>query len=742
MSKKNRLKVAVAALLAATMTIGATACDAFFTTDNEANMKQIVASVNISSLLGEDESVSDDAAKGVKDIIKNVGLNTDIPKRDLVAFFMSTGYQYVESYGYEKTFEMLLDTLIDRKVLVQYALAYFLQNQSTDYTAAGCQTFVETAIENETDEVVKGLLKKHPEVLVMEYFLTTGARESAEETKDYQKALYSLHKSVNDSLDSAEENYIKEKEDTHDHGTVRTTPTNVGVEKEDYFIAPKDGKSYAVYTGQGDNDDPALILGYEKLDGSTATTRTKAYNAFLRNLQSNGLILDGENTTNFTKLDYYYVELANQLETSVITKYTDALKETAEKSLVESETGVDSYVEGRYKATLAQEEKKYEEDESAFETAIGSLSDTALPLYAPAENYGLVYNILIPFSKAQSNAYAAENERDVTSQELAAYRTTLLAEVAAKDLRTSWFSDYEDDNYAYTDESWVSGTDYYGTSSGYLFFEDNFNDTERYESLGQYYGKYAFNGSVEIDKKDTETTDDDEFVIKPNKMSIGSFITEMENYISYAMDAEGYNGWSISGDTWDGYVTDADDYAYDEDKKEFTDYSQFMYYTGKVEFGETPSAANYFVEDTQAYTALSAFNELMFAYSTDTGCLNTYMGYVVSPYKTSFVPEFEYAAQYAIRELGVGGYVVCPSTYGWHIIYVSFVYEPGEVYGGFNKDDVDTEGSFSQLYFDMIKSSYADEYAQKVQETAIEKMNKGSSVTRYKDRYKDLTELG
>ena len=728
MSKKNRLKVTMAACLALVMTMGATACDAFTIKDGEADMKQIVASVNISSQLAEDEN---DYADELATIIQTGGLRTDIPKRDLMAMYMSVGYQYVQSYGYEKTFNLLLDSLIDRKVLVQYAIAYFL-GQSSTYTQEACAAYVASETAKATG-IEKTLLEKHPEVLTLKYFLTDGGKTTAEDMKDFDKAVYNLHKSVNDSLDSTEKNYIKAKDDQSSGETPRTMPTGVGTEKEDYFISPKNGVPYQIYTGRNDLA-VCEASGYEKLDGSTAKTRTKAYDDFLKNLENNYLVLEGEKTVDFTKMDYYYVELANQLETAIISKYTKELEKQGEEDLLQNNPN--SYVADRYDETLEEETRKYSEDENAFETALGSLSDTSLPLYAPNAKYGLVYNILIPFSGIQNDLYTQATSRDLTDIQLATYRASLLMDVQAKDLRTSWFSDYEDENYAY------QATDYYQSSvvtgaSNYLFFEDNFTNSERYEEIGQYYGRYPFNGSV------TKNADD-EFVLKTNKMNIDTFIDEMEDYLSYAT-----GGLTVGGSEWAGYVgstgvdKNGNAYDYDEKKETFNDYSQFMYYTGRVTFTETFSPDKYFVRDTQANKAASAFNELMFAYSTDTGCLNTYMGYVVSPYKTSYVPEFEYAAQYAVRELGEGGYVVCPSTYGWHIIYVTFVYDGGAaVYAGFDPDQRAEEGTFSQLYFDMIKNTYVEDYANKVQDTALETYNKGDGITRYPDRYKDLTSLG
>ena len=191
------------------------------------------------------------------------------------------------------------------------------------------------------------------------------------------------------------------------------------------------------------------------------------------------------------------------------------------------------------------------------------------------------------------------------------------------------------------------------------------------------------------------------------------------------------------------YATTVSEYKIEDEA--IADWSQFIRYEGQ--FDVTNTDPNYFfVENVNgvandSYKVLSAFNELMFAYSTDTGCLNTYMGYAVSAVKTSFVSEFEYAAQYAINTYGVGGYVVCPSDYGWHIIYVSAVYEGGEVYDGFNVNEVELEGSFSYKFFEALKSSTATQHTTAVQNKVLNDSNNDDCVERFQSAYQDLLDL-
>ena len=173
--------------------------------------------------------------------------------------------------------------------------------------------------------------------------------------------------------------------------------------------------------------------------------------------------------------------------------------------------------------------------------------------------------------------------------------------------------------------------------------------------------------------------------------------------------------------------------------KNEVDYSKFVYYTGKAELGEV-KPSDYFNEDSNVYKAVSAVNELMFAYSTDPGCLNTYYGYAVSPYSTNFVKEFEYAAQAAVKG-GVGTYVVCATDYGWHIIFASYVFNGGEVYGGYNHAEAEVEGTFSNLFYESLKSTVADTSSTEIQNNVLNRYNNDDSVTLYKSRYQDLLNL-
>ncbi len=703
MSKKNTMKKAVATFLGASLIFGGSACT-FFPANSERDLKQTVATVDVSKGLKNDETYAEHASS-VEKLVKDGYLNKKILKSDLISAFLSTGYNYVQSYGYtyEQTFNQLMDLLVNRKIITQYAIAYYLENK--ELSIEGCEAYVEENMGENVGAAKKDVLKQ---VYALQYFLT----ENGTDKTDYNYAIYQLKSSLNSSLDSMESEYITSSEEHNHNENARIKPTNVTQAKEDYYPQKEDGSlDYDIYTGRNPLD---LCGEYEKVDGSTTATRQKAYNAFLANLQSSNLINKGEDTSDVTSLAYYYEELANTLAQALINKYGDDLKEDAVKKMTAE------FVESKYDETLEAQELAYGTgDFTAFETALEGISADAPVLYGQ-KDFGFVYNILIPFSASQKQAYSAAKNRNLTESELFSARRSILKGVEAKDLRNEWFDVHDHANSAYE----VVAKDCYdnGLEKGektYLFFEDNFGENSKNEALTQYAGLYPYNGKVELV--------DEKYEFTPEKLGIDAFIAEMESYIEYV------SGVEAKGAKKESYNTTS------FKKDGVVDYNNFTYYEGKVELKET-DAKDFFNKESDQYKALSAVNELMFAYSTDEGCLNKYMGYVVSPYKTSYVAEFEAAAQYVVKQ-GVGSYVVCATDYGWHIIYTSFVYSGGEVYGGYIDAEKDTEGTFSNLFYESLKDTLADKYIDEENNSILNEYYNDDCVTLYKSTYKDLLEM-
>ena len=69
-------------------------------------------------------------------------------------------------------------------------------------------------------------------------------------------------------------------------------------------------------------------------------------------------------------------------------------------------------------------------------------------------------------------------------------------------------------------------------------------------------------------------------------------------------------------------------------------------------------------------------NELLFAFSTDSGSLNTYKGYVIKPENDEYVKTFGDAGKALLAE-GGSSYKVVASDYGYHFMFFSELWDVG-----------------------------------------------------------------
>jgi len=683
---KIRKKAAIIAL-AAVFACGTLAgCD-LVTTDASKDMKQVIAEVDISKT--EYFQEGGEFAAYANDIQP-----ATILKRDLVANFLSVGASYVQQgSSYKDVFESLQKGLVNRKMILQYAIVEFFESDDPEYkySAEGYRTAISGEFKSESEKKLAGY----------GYFLTDEEKARAE---------YSLKVTFNNTLDSQEKSILKTDESktttstsTTGNSDTRAVPKGVDTVDDDYY-----DESYKVYTGKNHAADCG---SYETVEGSTPATRVKAYNTFLSSLLSNDLLSKGEDVTDIEQLEYYTYERVEAYEDAIISKLSRYYEKQAEKSMTEE------YVTGVYTSTLETQKSMYR-DKSSYESAIGSLSDTQFVLTAPETSeqtkYGFVINILLPFSKTQSNMLT-EYSKTHTETENYIYRASLLKALQATDQRETWFTG--DTDYSFKD-----------SSGAYRFFENSVTAGKdgKYEPLKNYVGNFAYQGKVEYDEKEKTYT------LTPDKIDIDGFLGKMEGYLKS-------EGLTASGE----YQNGGKESYYSQvtfDGSNGIDYSYFLYYQGKVEIDDAASD-NVFVANTDMNKAMSVVNELSFAYNTDTGGLNSYLGYAVNAYDTSYVSEFEYAAKKAVLG-GVGTYTVCPSTYGWHIMYCTFVCdtdENGAVYKFNYKDAKDKEGSFSNLYYEALKSSMVSQSSSEKQKKITTKFS--DSVTLYEDRYSDLLNL-
>lgn len=691
-------------------------------------MAQEIATVDIRN----SDVFGDSGLEAYKDAITV----SSIEKRDLVSYFINVGSTYVTQYGYSyaDTFNMLLDSLIDNAVLTQYATLYLIGEKSKTEPNA-LETF-----KSKTTEVEK-----------YKYLL---------DDDDVEYATYKLYSSLNSAIDSYEKKVIEE-EDGYTGTDKRTTPTNLDAEQDDYYPV-KDGKlDYNVYTGfEGYLIGQSGKYQEDKLDGTTRVTRIKAYNAFLDNLRANDLIGDGESEvlTDVLKLGYIQSEFVSQLESRVVNKYYELYEEQRETLLTDNNY---EYTADVYGKMLGDQKKSYKTS-SAFDTAMGSMSSTSFILYNPETDesdwadydgknlakFGYVYNILLPYNAKQSAQLAELTKIKEANKDDNSYyveRNELLRNIKTEDQRSAWFNGEKNYSFNAKAEESKYTADYYGKNSGrdYLFFEGHLADSAeggRYKKLQAYDGRYSYNGSV-------YENDNGSYTLIGNELTIDGMLKEFSAYINYVLGGDyvefdkGYT--PEQGNT--AYYNQTDFYK-DADKKEI-DYSKFLYASGKVKFGEFKKS-DLMNSKTKQYEAMSAVNELQFAYTTDMGVLSQYVGYSVSAYNTSYIKEFEYAAKLAVAN-GEGSFTVCAGDYGWHLIYVTYAFDfgtDGVVYTPDWVNNVEVEGTFENLFYEWLKSTDLADVTTNRRDKIISDFGKETgdhiTVVKYQSRYQNLLDLG
>ena len=719
-------------------------------TDNQRDMQQVVAEVN----LGKDKTsleesfslLSEELNSTVADQLDKVLTTDEIYKRDLVAYFMSYGYNYYsQNNSYTATFEQVMQDLVDRKIMSQFATVYYLnagevlvdrdnvtiKDGYVDISGTdGMKMNGEISLDGYLS-AIEGKTGDEAAVAGYSYLLTDA---------EIKYATYVIMVSVNSAIDTYEEDYIKAEDETTSSTETRTTPTGANTLPDGYYPTKEDGSiDYAIYTGANSASECGE---YEKKEGSTSYTRSRAYAQFIHALRENYLIGEDEkDVTDVTALSYFTTELKSQLEQMLINKFYATLAYKAAQAMSATT------LQESYQTLLNSQEASTES--SSFTTTMDSLSDTSFVVYSPENRkFGFVYNILLPFNTNQTKLLDSIRYTDGTKEYYAARNTNagLLSSIEAKDQRASWFNGSEDYSFEATGNYYKNAYNSAEGKTNYLFFKDSY--VENGEGIERYAGKYPFNGTAE--KKDDGT-----YKLTYNLLDIDGFIDEMESYIGYVTEnssvASGkyYSGtlddlaqWNAADKESSTFYSVTADY-FPKDANGVIDQSANIYYKGSVSnLGFTADGA--LDKTTNSYKVISAVNELMFAYSTDTGCLNSYLGYSIAAKEeaTSYVAEFEYAAQQAVNDgAGVGNYYVVATDYGWHIIYVSFVYTGGEVYGGFDYNERNTEGTFSYYFYQSKKSSTVTEYGNNKETMIRYNANNDTVVTLHKDRYEDLLNI-
>ena len=352
----------------------------------------------------------------------------------------------------------------------------------------------------------------------------------------------------------------------------------------------------------------------EKGFDTVSEDRRVAFNKVIKLLEANELKgKDYDGTISST--DYFNLLLKSNFESKIVENYEEYIVKGVKDKLEFSD------LETLFKEKLTGQQGWSNEK---FVSALSSASATEPILYSNQNGtYGYVYNLLLGVNDYQSKKieelqHEKEHEH-LNEAEYATERKAILEGTVAQDLRSSWV---------------LSGYD--------GIFEKANEDDE--------YGKYTFTGDYKFTKdglafqgevKQLRAKTDD----KDGVYSIGSVETfGLDEFINFINTDYLYKGISLNPIDLSAY-----------DKLNSND----IYKAYKP------------VAKPEEYDA--KINELLFAFSTDSGSLNTYKGYVIKPENTEYVKTFGEAGK-ALLEEGGSSYMVVASDYGYHFMFFSEVW--------------------------------------------------------------------
>ena len=519
---------------------------------------------------------------------------------------------------------------------------------------------------------------------------------------EYAQAIYQVRDSVNSMIDS----FVKEEEKDPEEDetiTIRTTPTieaDGDMDEAELKEHAADSDEKAIVAAQlGDAhkaeveakislyDLNAYLYANYAIDFSGE--RLKAVNQMFDFLEENGFILEGEKKSYLDTANPDKVLNTTYFQSLIVSSLESAVIAVYEDSLIAQIEGEYLSNDGLWEQYVYEYESQkalYKNDVTAYEAALNKASDKSFVLYCPYEGYGYVANLLIGFSEAESallSEYSAK--KGITDAQIKAYRTSLLSSVKASDQRASW--------------------------------------------VQSNYGEYAENAFTFGEKYRTSSLE-----------NISSFIGTVVPTTAEGTEKEDENG--VKKTVWTFEKVEATEIPYN------TFYSTYVQPVlgDHVLFEEGNNAtiktvANYSEE------VFNKIEDLLFAFSTDPGCLGTEYGYLYSPYTNTYVEEFA-AASKAVIAQGEGAYTVVVTDFGYHIILCTkVVSNPYDVEAADQATekakfvaDLANEGSLAFNYREVKKDSIVSEKISKHIETEISPFLKDGStaVTYFEKTYSDL----
>lgn len=669
------------------------------TTDVEADMKQVVATVQLEGMEKE-----------------------EIKKGQLVSAFNSNGYTYMYYYGYTQAqaYEEILKSLVNDRIIVQQAKLAFTTSSKTlgNKEDKGYFLIASEVAEKDLTNKDKVLIKPNYEGTAM-----TSLKKSDSVDKfltEYEEK-YSRY-SVLKSIDSLIESYIETEEEEHNHNhesfkvsnrtTLKVEEEKVGNEweiendaelskiTEDYVKSfKKDIEALEINVSNYATKYELSNAIYEKYISNfkfDTKERRKALNKVIKDLNKNGFITADEanalskDRPNDAKavlnISFFKQALTDAYENALVSKLELAIENQEEKLLSD-----DDSLYNEYKILFDSQKATFDKDYTAYETALEGASESSFVVYNPTYKdaqgktlqYGYIANLLIGFNATQEAELKAYEEKVVGDKNK--LRDLLLKDLTAKDLRSTWVLS----NYGkYNEGEFTFGDDYCKTDA-----LKKFNGT-----------LIGANSYIEHDEYDEEQTKYTFKAVEATEMSFDAFYKDIVQAVM------GFNA----------------------ERK------------GKLENVTDENLISY----TISKDVMTKYRDIIYAYSTDPGSLSENYGYLYSPIssKNKYVKEYADAAQRLIAN-GVGSYEVVATEFGYHIMLCTSVIKPSELANNTTKieksaflAEVGTSGTLPYLFKEYKHNLISATKISDITNTIINQNSNDNIVKYNKSTYEDLVE--
>lgn len=475
-------------------------------------------------------------------------------------------------------------------------------------------------------------------------------------SEEQDEALYNTNKSLNDLIDSYKDDAEEEEEKETSTETTRTVPTGATNYEPEHEGFDTWEAFYEDYNSKGfvAKDASGNIVGsgvVTGFDSDYKTTDLETKKAYNKTIKAlENNGLIGEDFDYSADSIYDTDYYKNSLQAQRESLLLSWYEEYLTVNILRTVSYAD--LEARY-AEMYNTQKGYTVSE--YETALSSWSASSPVVYHPNTGYGYVYNLLLGVNAVQSAEITAlKSETNLSKAEYNTKRAEILSRVEAQDLRSTWITA----GYDYDFEKNVFTGDYSLASEEYAL---------------------PFQGSVkwvnEADKPENDEDDEDyeeEYEIESVKKY------DLEGFVAF-LDSTLYKDTSLQEMNIDGY---------------------------------------YRVAKTAAGTTIPEYedrvNDLLFAFSTDPGSLNTYKGYLIKPKAEgdeteTYVEEFSAAARELMKsDYGTGSYIAVGTDYGYHILFKADVLNASMNYATLN-DYLDSLG-YEKKIGDQTYGSWAEYY--------------------------------